>query len=125
MKHLLLVDDESKSLMTALDVAQSLGIEDIEAKNSVRSGRAHLERALKGEVPLPDAIVLDLDFGGDSGFELLRFWHSTPALSNIPVLVWSVMDEHRVVCDLFKIQGFVSKWQGVGAFRAKLAELVS
>jgi CheY-like chemotaxis protein len=125
VKRLLLVDDESKDLIAALNVAQSLGIEDIQTKNSVHAGRVYLEKALAGEVPLPDAIVLDLDFGIESGFELLRFWHSTPELVNIPLIVWSVMDEHRAICDLFKVKNFVSKWQGVDVFRETLAQLVS
>jgi DNA-binding response OmpR family regulator len=80
---------------------------------------------LKGETPLPDAIVLDLDFGIESGFELLRLWHSTAELAGIPLLVWSVVDENQAVCELFKVKSFVSKWKGTAAFREKLAELVS
>lgn len=125
MKHLLLVDDQSKDLLTALDVAQSLGIGDIQAKNSIRGAEAHLERGLKGEVPLPDAIVLDLDLGMESGFELLRMWHSSPRLSKIPMIVWSVVEEQREICGLFKVSSFVSKHQGVGAFREALGQLVS
>lgn len=125
VKRLLLVDDESKDLITAMNVARSLGIEDIQTRNSVQAARAYLERGLKGEAPLPEAIVLDLDFGMESGFELLRFWHSTPELASIPVIVWSVVEEHRTICDLFKIKHFVSKWQGVEAFRETLAQLVS
>lgn len=125
MKHLLLVDDQSKDLMAALDVAKSLGIEDINAKNSVWAAREHLEKGLKGEVPLPDAIVLDLDLGIESGFELLRMWHSTPRLAGIPLMIWSVVEDHRELCQLFKINSFVSKWQGIGAFRDALSQLVS
>lgn len=125
MKHLLLIDDESKDLISALDVARSLGVEDIQTKNSVQAARVHLEKGLNGDTPLPDAIVLDLDFGIESGFELLRFWHSTPRLASIPLIVWSVMDEHRTICDLFKVKSFVSKWQGIGVFRDTLAQLVS
>lgn len=125
MKHLLLVDDEARDLIKALEVAESLGIEDIHAKNSIRAAREHLDKGLKGEVSLPDAIVLDLDLGVESGFELMRMWHSTPGLARIPLMVWSVVDEHRDVCDLFNVTSFVSKWQGIGAFRDALARLVS
>jgi CheY-like chemotaxis protein len=125
VKHVLLIDDQSKDLASAADVAQSLGVEDIQTKSSITSARAHLEKALTGEVPLPDAIVLDLDLGMDSGFELLRFWHSTPALSGIPMIVWSVVEEQRNICELFKVKTFVSKWQGASALREALAQLVS
>lgn len=125
MKHLLLVDDQSKDLMIASSIAESLGIQDVQAKNSIPNARKHLERALKGEVPLPDVIVLDLDLGLDSGFELLRMWHATPTLRNIPVIVWSVMEGQRQICELFKVRSFVPKWQGAPAFRAALAQAVS
>jgi hypothetical protein len=125
MKHLLLIDDQSKDLVAAMEVARSLHIEDIQTKDSVSGARAHLEKGLRGEVPLPDGIVLDLDLGLDSGFELLRFWHSTPELSKIPMIVWSVVEEQRGICELFKINSFVSKWEGPAAFREALAQLVS
>ena len=80
-------------------------------------------RDLKGEVPLPDGIVLDLDLGHESGFELLRFWHSTPRLSSIPVMIWSVLDNEKQICELFKVNSFVSKWEGPKAFRDALAQM--
>ncbi|HKF50466.1 MAG TPA: hypothetical protein VKB38_24090 [Terracidiphilus sp.] len=125
MKQLLVIDDQSKDLLAATEVARSLGVQDIQAKNSIPGARTYLEKGLKGEISLPDAIVLDLDLGMDSGFELLRFWHSTPRLSKIPMIVWSVVEEQKVVVDLFKVKTFVSKWKGVTALREALAELVS
>ena len=124
MKRVLLIDDQSKDLAAATGAAQSLGFEDIQTRSSVTTARAHLEKALNGEVPFPDAIVLDLDLGIDSGFELLRFWHSTPELSSIPMIVWSVVEDQRNICELFNVNCFVSKWQGRGALREALAQLV-
>lgn len=124
MARLLLVDDQSKDLITALNVAESLGIKDIITKNSIRLAKAFLENGLKGEVTLPNAIVLDLDLGMESGFELLRFWHSTPQLAAIPMMIWSVVEEQRELCSLFKVTSFVSKWQGIPAFREALRQLV-
>jgi CheY-like chemotaxis protein len=125
VRHLLLVEDQSKDLIAALNVAESLGIEDINAKNSIWAARDYLEKGLQGEVSLPDAIVLDLDLGVESGFELLRMWHSTPRLAGIPLMIWSVVEDHRELCELFKVKLFVSKWQGIGAFRDALAQPVS
>lgn len=125
MKSLLLIDDQSKDLLAATHVAESLGIKDLQAKNSVRDARLHLEKGLKGDIPLPDAIVLDLDLGMESGFELLRLWHSTPRLARIPMMVWTVVEEQSEICELFRVNSFVSKWQGVGAFREALGQLVS
>jgi CheY-like chemotaxis protein len=122
---LLVVDDRPNDLRIATDAARELGITDITAQTSLLRAREHLEKGLQGEIPLPDGIVLDLDLGYESGFELLRFWHSTPQLSAIPVLVWSVLEREGEICNLFKIKVFVSKWQGPKAFREALAQLIA
>ena len=125
MKCLLLVDDQTNDLRIAADAARDLGITEVNAQTSVIRARQYLEKGLEGEVPLPDAIVLDLDLGYESGFELLRFWHSTPRLASIPVIVWSVLEREQELCNLFKIRSFVSKWKGPAAFREALAELIT
>jgi CheY-like chemotaxis protein len=125
MKRLLLVEDQTKDARTAADVAESLGVENVEACKTVYGALSSLEKGLSGETSLPDGIVLDLDLGLESGFELLRYWHKTPRLSKIPLIVWSVTEEQSEVCQLFKVNSFVSKWQGIDAFRQALGELVS
>ena len=125
MKHILIVDDEQSDLKRASEAAESLGIEDVQARTTVRAAHQYLEKAMAGEQPLPDAIVIDLDFGHDSGFELLRLWHSTPQLKQIPVLVWSVVEEQKQICELFRVNCFVSKGQGIEAFREALGQLIS
>jgi CheY-like chemotaxis protein len=125
MKRLLLVEDQAKDMLNAATVAESLGFDKVEAYNTVRGAMSYLDKGLSGDGPLPDAIVLDLDLGPESGYELLRFWHGTGALSRIPVMVWSVVEQQREVCELFKVKSFVSKWEGSGAFRQALGELVT
>ena len=123
MKSLMLVDDRPNDLRIAADAARELGINEVNAQTSIMKARQYLEKGLEGEVPLPDGIVLDLDLGHESGFELLRFWHSTPRLSTIPVLIWSVLDNEKQICELFKVNSFVSKWEGPKAFRDALSQL--
>jgi len=125
VKSLLLVDDRPSDLRIAADAARDLGITEVNAQTSVMHARLYLEKALDGKVPLPEGIVLDLDLAIDSGFELLRFWHSTPRLATIPILIWSVMDRQREICDLFKVKSFVSKWEGPKALREALAQLAN
>ena len=125
MKSLLLVDDRPNDLRIAASAAGELGITEVKAETSVMSARRYLENGLEGGGPLPDGIVLDLDLGYESGFELLRFWHSNPRLFAIPILVWSVMDREQEICELFKVTSFVSKWKGPKAFREALAQLAA
>ncbi|MGA8668919.1 MAG: hypothetical protein WB679_03555, partial [Terracidiphilus sp.] len=78
VKRLLLVENEPKDIQIAADAARSVGIAEVEARTTLDAAKSYLEKGLKGEGPLPDGIVLDLDLGYDSGYELLRWWHSTP-----------------------------------------------
>jgi CheY-like chemotaxis protein len=124
LQRLLVVENEPKDIQTAGEAARAAGISEIEARTTLDAAKSYLERGLKGECPLPDGIVLDLDLGYESGYELLRFWHSTPALSKIPLIVWSVLgEEQRDMCKLFKVNCFVGKWEGTAAFREALANL--
>jgi len=124
LKRLLLVEDELKDLKFASDTARSIGIEEIEARTTLQAARSYLDKALQDEVPLPDCIVLDLNLGYESGYELLRYWHSTPRLAQIPVIVWSILgDEQREMCKLFKVDSFVAIWEAAEAFRDALVKL--
>jgi CheY-like chemotaxis protein len=121
---LLVIEDEPKDLQLAAETAKSMGIAEVVARTSMGSAKTYLEKGLEGEGPLPDAILLDLTLGHDSGYELLRFWHSNPTLAKIPVVVWSVRDQHDM-CELFAVTSFVYKWDGDGALRDALKKLVS
>ncbi|HTB96888.1 MAG TPA: hypothetical protein VK716_07750 [Terracidiphilus sp.] len=124
MKRLLIVEDNPTDVRLAADTARSLGIEQIEAHSTLHTAFAYLEKGLQGEEPLPDGIVLDLDLGYESGYELLRHWHSTPRLSKIPLIVWSILGvDQREMCTLFKVNAFVAKWEGPEAFREALTAL--
>lgn len=110
--RLLVVENEPKDLKRAAETAKLAGFTEIEAKTTPQSARAYLEDCLADGKDLPGGIVLDLDFGYESGYELLRYWHSTPKLRGVPVVVWSVMgDEQRKMCDLFNVKQFVGKWE--------------
>ena len=124
VKRLLLVEDDPKDARLAEKAAREVGIVDVDAHTSVQSAQICLEKGLREEIPLPDAIVLDLNLGYESGYELLRFWHRTPRLAKIPVIVWSVLgDDQRQMCELFKVNAFVAKWEGSEAFREALGNL--
>ena len=121
---LLLVEDQPQDIRIAADTAQSVGISKVEARTSIQAARNFLDAGLRGEGALPDGIILDLDLGYESGYELLRFWHSTPRLFQIPVIVWSVLGEdQREMCRLFKVSRFVGKWEGAEVLREALVQL--
>jgi CheY-like chemotaxis protein len=124
MSRILVVEDQASDLQIAAQTARAAGIEEVEARTSPQAARSFLEKGLEGEIALPDAIVLDLDLGYESGYELLRYWHSTPELKNIPLLVWTILgEEQREICNLFQVTDYVSKWEGGPAFREALRKL--
>jgi CheY-like chemotaxis protein len=79
---------------------------------NVHQIREALKRLYDG-VPLPDAMLLDLVLGIDSGYEILRFRYSNTELKKIPVLVWTgPLSETRYICALFEANLFLEKGEG-------------
>lgn len=121
---MLIVEDQPTDVRIAADVAQSLGITNIQARSSASAAQVYLETALEGKHPLPDLILLDLDLGYESGFELLRFWHANAGLARTRMIVWTVMGkEQQEICRLFKVTDVVPKWEGVAALKRVLEPL--
>jgi len=120
----LIVEDQPNDLRIAERAAQESGFSKIEARSSTTTAREFLDKGLNGAVPLPDVIILDLDLGYESGFELLRLWHGNPQLARIPLVVWTILgDQYREICQMFKVSGYIDKSAGVTALRKQLAGL--
>ena len=124
--RLLLVENDVKDMKLAAAAAERAGFSGIEGKTTPQAARIYLENLLDSGKGLPDAIVLDLDFGYESGYELLRFWHSHPGLRCIPVIVWSVLgDDQREMCRFFKVKQFVGKWEGNEVLQDALQQILA
>lgn len=124
--QVLIIEDQPSDLHIAAKTAERSGFSGVEARSSVGAARLYLEKGLDGVQALPDAIILDLDLGYESGFELLRFWHSQPRLSKIPLIVWTILgDQYREVCTMFKVNAYIDKGEDVSLLRAALQGLPS
>jgi len=122
--HVLIVEDHPNDLRIASAAALAAGFSEVDAKSSAALARVYLEKCLEGKESLPDAIVLDLDLGYDSGFELLRFWHANPQLAEIPVVVWTIMGDHyREICRMFHVKAYLSKSDDIAVLRTALSGL--
>jgi CheY-like chemotaxis protein len=119
MGSLLIVEDQPSDARIAAELFRSMGISGVNARASASAARLYLEEALDGECEIPNVIILDLDLGYESGFELLRFWHSTPELSSAAhMIVWTALgEEQQEICRLFKVDAVVPKGEGVSALR--------
>jgi len=116
VSRILIVEDQMKDLSIAKQTARSAGFSDIEAKADIHSAKGYLEKALGAEESLPDLILLDLDLGHESGYELLRIRYDSSHLARIPVVIWTQLGhDNSEVCALFNINGYVSKWEGPAA----------
>jgi DNA-binding response OmpR family regulator len=97
----MIIEDSLKDTRIASKVARLAGFEDVEIFTSLEGAMRRIEQGLKGERPLPDAIIVDLVLGHDSGFEVLRHWRTTWSDSSMRMIVWSVLGEHsRELCAL-------------------------
>lgn len=122
---LLVVENEPKDMKNAADSARAVGFSEVEGKTTPYAARVYLEDRLANGPRLPDGILLDLDFGYESGYELLRFWHSNPELRTIPLIVWSILgEEQKQMCSLFKVKQFVGKWEGNEVLQAALKGII-
>lgn len=118
LQRVLIVEDQASDLRIAAELAASLGAVEVEARTSASAARLYLQSAMDGAAPMPDLLVVDLDLGYESGFEVLRLWHSTPKLTKIPVIVWTCLgDEQMEICRLFKVNAVVRKSDGVAALK--------
>jgi CheY-like chemotaxis protein len=69
--HILLIDDSSSTrslLRTLINSGQSVRHEISEAA----SGEEALQKVESGEINLPELIIMDVNMGGMSGYELCR-----------------------------------------------------
>ena len=122
--NVLIVEDQMNDLRVAMGAAEASGFSDVEARTSAESAVSWLQKGLAGTVSLPDAIVLDIDLGFQSGFELLRYWHSNPRLARIPLVVWTVLGDHyREICRVFKVKAYVDKSEDVSVLQQVLRGL--
>lgn len=118
LQRVFIVEDHASDLKVVSEVASSLGVVELEARTTASAAQVYLQSALDGNAPLPDLMVVDLDLGYESGFELLRMWHGHAKLAAIPLIVWTQLgDEQLEICRLFKVTATVRKQDGPAALK--------
>lgn len=122
----LVVEDSVHDLNTCVSVLRTIGVSQLDAISNVAAALLRLEEIASGKLMKPDVIILDLAFPSQSGFEILRYLKSTPALKNISVVVWTAMDyTEQQLSSMFGVRKVVPKWAGASeleeAVRAAVA----
>ena len=109
----LVMEDSVKDLNTCVSVLRAIGVSQLDAISNVPAALLRLEEIAGGKLCKPDVIILDLAFPLESGFEILRYLKSTPALKSIPVVVWTAMGcTEQQLCTVFGVRKVVPKWAG-------------
>jgi CheY-like chemotaxis protein len=123
--RVLIIEDEGADTEKAITIFNRLGLQ-IQSKTAVWSARNLLEDIANGEHPAPHLMILDLGFPHESGFEILRYWKSTPALAKISIIVWTQSRElDRHIADLFEVSAVVQKSQGTEALEKELKRVIA
>ena len=122
---MLIIEDEDADTQKAATIFHKLGLE-IQSKTTVWAARNLLEEVAEGKHPAPHLMVLDLGFSNESGFEILRYWKSTPALAKIPIIVWTGAGglDHSIA-ELFGVSVTVRKSHGVEELEKALKRAIA
>lgn len=111
--RVLVVEDSVTDLNACVSLLHRMGIIQLDAISNVPAAILRLEEINQGKLPKPDLIILDLGFSFQSGFEVLRYWKSHPALRGIPVIVWTALrDAEQELSEIFGVHRVVCKGAG-------------
>jgi DNA-binding response OmpR family regulator len=102
MRTVLLIDDEPSMAPLVSMCLEDADASVVHAENLA----AALEEADRCS---PRVILLDLSLGPEDGLQILPKLRAHPALSNVPVVVFSVHDSRRPEALKQKVSGFLRK----------------
>lgn len=88
-KVVLLIEDDASDSDICAAALHELGYDGVQLITHLMEAEQHLDDIVASLTGPPDAIVLDLGLGADSGFAVLRKCHAEPKLQAVPILVWT------------------------------------
>jgi DNA-binding NarL/FixJ family response regulator len=125
MSSVFIIEDHH---MTSRGLADYLASSGIWTIAGIAASFAGAKESLESLAPAsrPDVIILDLQLGKESGFEVLAWLHSQAAFRTTPVLVFSQFDDtaHRNAALQLGAQGYVSKGEDNEAFAKALEKVL-
>jgi CheY-like chemotaxis protein len=103
--HAVVIDDNKDDLFIATRLLARTGIKDVTQFARIPEAVVFLEDIAEGIRPCPDLIVLDLNVGHDSGFEVLRLYKSNTKLQSCKIIVWTGSGAvEKELCDHFGVE---------------------
>ncbi|HUS18241.1 MAG TPA: response regulator [Terriglobales bacterium] len=88
-KAILLVEDKTSDADRCRALLHEMGYSGVQLITSLELALEYLDDVLDKLNYPPDAIILDLGLGYDSGFDVLRKCNAHPQLQEVPILVWT------------------------------------
>ena len=118
------IDDNKDDLFIATRILGRLGIKDVLQFSRIPEAIHFLEDIAEEVRPCPDLIVLDLNVGHDSGFEVLRLYKSNPKLQACDIIVWTGSGAvEKELCEHFGIE-CVQKRAGDSSLAKAISDLL-
>jgi CheY-like chemotaxis protein len=116
------IDDNKDDMFIATRILGRAGIKDVQQFSRIPETIHYLEEIAEGTRPCPDLIVLDLNVGHDSGFEVLRLYKSNPKLQSCDIIVWTGSGPiEKELCDHFGVE-CVAKSAGDSALEVAISK---
>lgn len=103
--QVVIIEDSHDDSFLATRIFNSTGVANITRFARIPEALLFLEEIADGIRECPQLILLDLNVGLDSGFEVLRFYKSNPALQSCRVIVWTGSGAmERELCEHFGVE---------------------
>ena len=88
-----MVEDLDSDVRELQGVLREIGDFELRSYRAASQAVEHLSATLANGGEKPKLIIVDLNLPNSSGYELLRYYHSHSNCHEIPLVVWSVMDD--------------------------------
>lgn len=89
----LFVEDNGMDIAMAASSLSRLGARDSRVVDTAVKAMEFLEQVESGDQAPPEAVILDLLLRDSSGQDVMRYIRGREALKQIPVLVWTVVED--------------------------------
>jgi len=126
MHRVLLLEDLDHDADDIESTLNEIGDFELQRFRVASQALEHLSDTLNAGSEPPALIIADLNLPGSSGYELLRFYHATPRLKEVPLVVWSVRDGEtdKKLTTWMGSKKLISKNSGPTTLRKSLASLL-
>ncbi|NIA17226.1 MAG: response regulator [Planctomycetes bacterium] len=125
MKILLIEDDPGDQKLVKTSLKNQKIANELLIVDNGENALDYLAQSKKGECPMPDLILLDLNMPGMGGKECLRRIKEDEELDTIPIVILTTSDAEQDILESYKLHasGYVKKPVTLQGFYQVMSEL--